>query len=533
MELYQMNATASPPPAEPAEFAQRITSAAIQLSHTPKAASLAGLRALKVEVESAQLDEATHTTLRFTLTSCMINMSSDLSDAEGLLAGEEWASEALGNPRTPSYFLSQFALNLANVQTTIFQLAEKSGGAEASAPEFRLANVEGLRKARYLYSIIGADIRTHDEIRSRALCNLANSLDESGRWVEAYSNYADALQADPTNGNAAGNMAELLRRRLNTSKDQRGHIAAVYDTYVTLAQSLRSRTIEIAGEDVAKRWDRLPLTGSKGHLSHGGDELNAYQQWIVAHRLALVAAVEGLGSDGERWDSASLVGYIPVGPDTPVSPIFAAMNVLKGEYLTARRLAFRGQNMLEESPTNQHPDDTGSYTDTMDGAIYGESAASLLLAQRSALDVLDKVAVTANEYFSAGMSPSKVTFQNFWIDAKTGTARPELTDDIEPQRSRLALAELASDMDEHAMYADAKLLRNAGTHRLVHATWAIPTGPTKATFSTVDMAELNAATIQALGVTRAAYLYLIDLVQSRLVDEIDGDHNVLELPLQE
>jgi len=131
------------------------------------------------------------------------------------------------------------------------------------------------------------------------------------------------------------------------------------------------------------------------------------------------------------------------------------------------------------------------------------------------------------------MPPSKVTFQNFWINAKTGTGRPELTDEIEPQRSRLALAELASDMDERAMYADAKLLRNAGTHRLVHATWAIPTGPTKATFSTVDLAELSSATIQALGVTRAAFLYLIDLVQTRLVDEIGEDVKVLELPLQE
>ncbi|MEB0201970.1 LA2681 family HEPN domain-containing protein [Cryobacterium sp. 5I3] len=525
---------ANSPSFDPAEFSQRITSESIRISHAIAPGSLDRLRSMKLEVESAELTPMTRATLRFTLVSCMINVADDLADAEGLFTGEEWASQALQDAEIPRQLLSQFALHLANAQSAIFQLAEKASGAtDGSSPAFRLGNLEGLREARFLYSMIGADLSSHGDVRSRALCNLANSLDESGRWVEAYSSYSDALEQDPTNGNAAGNLAELLRRRLNTGKDQRGHIAAVYDSYVKRAQSLRDRTVEIAGEAVAQRWDQLQLTGSAGHLSHDGDELDEYHQWIIAHRLALVAAVEGLGSDGERWDSASLVGYLPVGPDTSVSPIFAAMNVLKAEYLTARRLAFRGQSMLEESPVLQHPDDTGSYTDTMDGAIYGESAASLLLAQRSALDVLDKIAVTANEYFQSGMPASKVTFQNFWIDAKSGAARPELNDEIEPHRSRLALAELASDMDEHAMYSEAKLLRNAGTHRLVHGTWAIPTGPTKATFSTVDMDELSTATIQALSVTRAAYLYLIDLVQSRLIDEIEGDENVMKLPLQE
>lgn len=86
-----------------------------------------------------------------------------------------------------------------------------------------------------------------------ALCNLGNLLDDSGRWVEAYTAYADALEADPTNGNAAGNIAEFLRRRLGRQVDQRGHLAAVYDKYVAMAQSLRQRTVEVAGAAAADR----------------------------------------------------------------------------------------------------------------------------------------------------------------------------------------------------------------------------------------------------------------------------------------
>ncbi len=146
-----------------------------------------------------------------------------------------------------------------------------------------------------LYRRAGGDLLAPSEVRGRALCNLGNLLDESGRWVEAYSAYSDALQADPTNGNAAGNIAELLRRRLGRRVDQRGHLAAVYDHYVAMAQSLRERTIELAGVAAADRWDALELTRSHWHFRHAGDQLDPYQCWIVRHRLALVASVEGSG----------------------------------------------------------------------------------------------------------------------------------------------------------------------------------------------------------------------------------------------
>lgn len=106
--------------------------------------------------------------------------------------------------------------------------------------------------------------RGYSETRGMALCNLGNHLDGSGRWAEAYTAYADALEADPTNGNAAGNIAEPLRRRLGRRVDRRGHLAAVYDKYVAMAKSLRQRTVEVAdaAAAAADRWDALELTGS-------------------------------------------------------------------------------------------------------------------------------------------------------------------------------------------------------------------------------------------------------------------------------
>ena len=129
--------------------------------------------------------------------------------------------------------------------------------------------------------------------------------------------------------------------------------------------------------------------------------------------------------------------------------------------------------------------------------------------------MLDKIAVTANEHFSSGLTPARVEYSRYWRDSRTGQLRPQLGSGGEGRRCLLALAELAGDLSEDGMYPNARLLRNAGTHRLVHATTGEPTGPTQDTFSTVNMPELQTSTIEALQVSRAAYLYFVDLIDSQ------------------
>jgi tetratricopeptide (TPR) repeat protein len=491
-----------------------------QAANGDAAGVLAELATLECEVAASPLQVVEQFILRFMLSSVMINVAADIGDDGGLVTGLAWAVALAEDDSLPPDFRGQARLNQANGLLARYELAERhdpDGSVSGSAnPEYRLANMGALRDVRAIYSTVGNDQAVPPECRSMALCNQANALDESGRWVEAYAAYSDALAHDPDNGNAAGNLAELLRRRLTAPGSHRGHIAAAYNLYLRLAQSLNDRTVSIAGAAAAQRWKDLVPSEREGHLSHGGNPRDPYQRWIVDHRLALAPTLEGLGSDGERWDSANVSAVS--GPPDQVPRVFAACNVLKAEFLVARRLAFRGITMIEESEIPQHPDDSGVYTDTLDGGIYGEGPATLLLAQRSALDVLDKIAVTANEHFATGLSPSKVSFRAYWKDEKTGRIRPDLPPGSMGRRALLALAELATDIDK-GMYVAAQLLRNAGTHRLVHITFGLPTGPTKETFSSVDVDELQAATVTALWVVRAAYLYLIDLLESQAPHE--------------
>jgi tetratricopeptide (TPR) repeat protein len=505
---------------DPRECTGRLDARILEIGRRPTseyAAVKAELEALAQEIHDADLPGEVRAGLTFMLSSALINAAGDARDQEGLALGTQWARELADDPATPITLRPHARLNKANGLQLTFSLAENRSAGTLSeaylsaAVDYRVRKPHKLTEVRACLSEVANDPLTKPQDKSHAQCNLANVLDDSGRWVEAYAAYLDALKADPTNGNAAGNIALLLYLRLRRRVGQKGHLAAVYNHYVQLARSLRARTVEIGGEGAAQLFDQLQPMESSGHFAHSGNGLDEYQQWIVEHRLALAATVEGLGSDSDRWDSAMISG---VAAQAGLPRIFAAFNVLKAEYLVARRLAFRGMRMIDESAPLQHEEDTGTYPAGGDGGYYGEGPSTLVLAQRCALDILDKIAVAANEHFNSGLKPEDVRFASYWIENKQ--PRPALPAGDPGRRCVLALAELAEDVFKGGMHHAANMLRNAGTHRIVHVTYGIPTGPTKDSFSSIDVDALKAATMSALWVTRAAYLYFVDLLDSQV-----------------
>ncbi len=148
-------------------------------------------------------------------------------------------------------------------------------------------------------------------------------------------------------------------------------------------------------------------------------------------------------------------------------PVFAMFNVLKSDFILARDLVWR---VINDSawPT------TGRFADTLDYATYGADASALILAHRTALDLLDKVAVTANHHFQLGQQPDKVYFGKLWRqkpDKRTGMRPLAKTVDTTIRTGVSALyglVELADDYDNEAgILRPQKDLRNAGTHRFV------------------------------------------------------------------
>lgn len=476
---------------------------------------------IAADVDASNLSDRAKAYLLFTASSLTLNAAFASDDEDALNSGKQLAESALTTTTPEEPFHFQCRYNIANALNSLCDLKIPKTVAGATRADWEPEFIESWlllaaerQNVRREFFEIGTSRVADDHTRSSALCNLANQLDHSGRWAEAYDFYLRALEADPRNGNAAGNLAQLLRSRLHTGLGQAGHIAAVYDKYVRLAQDLRDGTLEFASRTVADRWDDMTLTDSEGHLSHGLDDLDAldaeYRRWVADLRLALSPAVEGLGTDELRWDSATIEVLYGTSVDEMSPPILGAMNVLKSDFLVSRRLAFDGITQIA-GDFEQPADDSGSYSETLDYSLYGVPYSKLLLAQRSALDVLDKTAVVANEHFDVGDLPRRVAFRGFWT-TKNGCLREPMVKGPGRSLPNLALAELASDMEPSGIYALSQALRNAGTHRIVHAAWLAPTGVTQDTRSKIDLLDLIESTILALQVTRSAYLYLIDLV---------------------
>lgn len=487
----------------------------------------AQLQELHAEDPSAA-DE--YATAAFSASSAVVNFAGMRGERRAANLGVEIADWAR-SLEIQRYLRRNLEYNAGNGRSARHQLQFDTSTREARL-HARLAGRDQLRDARLLFADVGYDRSVAGALRGQALCNLANLLDDSGRWVEAYQTYRDALEADPTNGNASGNAAELLRRRIFAGRGATGHYAVVHDELADHAVAHRERTVELAGEEVAQLWDAAPRFGGDGHRAHGGDPTDEYQQWIAEHRFALATAIEGLGSDDVQWDSASIDSLRTVSVEIP--PVFASVNVLKAEYLVARRLAFTGETSLRHTPFGQAADDPGIYVDTLDMSVYGEASSALVLAQRATLDLLDKVAVAVNEHFSVGDEPGKITFRSFWTTGNPPALRTSLPvpTDTWPLAA-LALAELAHDAGPNGMYAAAQALRNAGTHRLVNLTWDKPDQESTDTHVLVEASELIDASHASLGVARAAFLYLLDLIADGEGDGPDEGHITLPVFTQQ
>lgn len=445
----------------------------------------------------------------------LIDAAGDAGDREALEVANDWARHIVGDQDADGTLRQHCAYNLSNGLSHLANMAIREASQAGVSVDRRAwalwAQRDVMAEARRLLRQVADDSACDPGLRSLAACNLGNDLDEMGRWLEAYEWYQRSLAYDPTNGNAAGNTALALGQMLHREWVASGHLAAVYNHYLEMAQSLAEETSRIAGEATARRYAEMPFVeGAVGHFAHLGDPVDDYQQWIAEHRLALTPAVEGLGHNHERWDNAQLGRARS--KDGGVPPVFTMLDSLKAEFVAIRRVAYQGMRQVEDHYGEQSAEDSGVYGDAMDGTVHGEHVAQLVIAQRTALDILDKLAVTTNEHLRIGTTPGRINYRDYW--APKGSWREGLTPPTSDGRTLLAVADLANDLATDGFYEHSQMLRNAGTHRVIAATvLPKPAAAEKEALSVVGLDALMESTLEALRVARAAFLYVIGLLE--------------------
>lgn len=138
-----------------------------------------------------------------------------------------------------------------------------------------------------------------------------------------------------------------------------------------------------------------------------------------------------------------------------VPEIFAMVNVLKSDFIMARQLLF--------DASQKRFNETGSYNDTLDYACYGVNESALALAQRSALDILDKISVASLSYLGMGGAKNESMKTAWFSKPKKGQKRRELDPAINLEiengnTALLALTEISRDLSsEKGFYRENKV----------------------------------------------------------------------------
>lgn len=355
------------------------------------------------------------------------------------------------------------AYNLANALVSIV-------GTPPHGPDW-LDHQESTREqraeARQLYWRVARDEDATKELRTQALTNVANQFSRSFRLGEAHDARLAALDIDPSNGVAAGSAARDLVWLFNQGGcSDLTRVEAIM--LAKLAKQYQGRVREYAGQRAAD--DLAALADQLGDSPPRSPHSDPFVRWVERERLTLAPVVELVDPALGKLDWLMLPGIQEREPGAEAAtppPLFAMFNVLKADFILARDLAWRATSEAGW-PT------TGRFADTLDYATYGPDASALVLAHRTALDLLDKVAVTANHYFEIGQSPNKVYFGRLWRESggkKTGAHSLVATVEKAIRAGAHALyglVELAEDYDgESGILRSQKDLRNAGTHRFV------------------------------------------------------------------
>jgi len=422
-----------------------------------------------------------------------------------------------------------FRYNLANGLSALSRL--QLPPQPPSHPDWYALTHAYRREARCIFQEVAKN--TQDaKLAAQALTNLGNELDQSFRWVEAYDSWVQALNSDPANQVAALSTAQMLLRRIKQYPSHPPSLHRVAGYYCRLATRSAGSIEQIAGAGAARMARSLPTFRSRWRPRKLFEIKDPFGKFVARQRLALVGTIEGLDLRKARWDDVYIGGVsekFDSGPGVP--PVFAMINQLKADYCAARWALYTAESgSLKE---------TSVYGDTLDYAVYGLKPSLLILAQRSSLDVLDRIAVCANEYFHIGDKPQQIWFRKFWREnSGTGRWRSVWKEELDAWNPGLiALGDLASDLSEGGLLWDKHLLRNAGTHRfcVLHDLGKTPARLSPA----IDHQSLHQffiETVVSLRIARSGILYLIDAIgwrerriaptDSRLALEIYPHHYI-------
>ncbi|MGH1489789.1 MAG: LA2681 family HEPN domain-containing protein [Acidimicrobiales bacterium] len=363
-------------------------------------------------------------------------------------------------------------------------------------------------------NLFAATASSHAPVRTMAWTNLGHELSRTARLSEAYDCYERAYRESDHHPVGAGWMAVTLKSFNDQSKVPNSAAVALAHKLAQTAQEDSLRVDDVALAGVSGTFAALPTDRAGEHRPQPVPASDSYEAFIRDNRLYLTAAVDGIPES--MWDDADIFPFHEPGGslDDGPPPILAMTNILKADYLLARRLAY-GAFLDPRS-------DSKLFIDTRDGARYGAEPALYRLAFRSALDCLDRVGSAVNSNWDIGIPTHKVHFHTMF--RMKGDLKSDLRAQIQHEFDHenwamVALVDLSDDLHSNESWlADYRLWRNTATHQFLRTVPGVQVAEADGPLTDISFDDLATGTIRSLAIARSALLNLFSAARKSAGD---------------
>lgn len=457
----------------------------------------------------------------------LVDAGATVKNRDAILKGVEIFRNAVANYQDNS----ELKYNLANgLHALALSTIYKDFSWYQETEDYRL------EARQYFYVAANASNASLD-IRSQSFTNLGNLLWSSYRWVEAYDFYTLALTENPRNGVASSGALKMLIYALQQELGDYELLVEEIEYLATHAKENIETIYSYAGGYGVKGIVDEIKDIRAGDKKKPANECEEYERFVVSNNLTLSPTIHSHEHDSKYWDNVNISSVgVDVSGNSSVPEIFAMINILKSDYILARQIFFNASNRLFN--------ETGNYNDTLDYSCYGVNESALALAQRSALDILDKVAVATLSYIGIGGAKG-TSFKQAWFkkvqkgkDEKK-EFKPVISQEIENGNTALlALTEVSIDLSNEMGFLSKKLAsRNASTHRfsVFHDIGGVPTSHSGC-LEHFDYEMFLRESLYTLKLARSSVIYFVQMVlirEKRLSAQKDGIVMPLFVPSHE
>lgn len=462
--------------------------------------------------------------LRFLMAGFLIDLGEDAVRPELIEEGAE-VFEACSE--TIADLVGTHAVDycLGNAKYGLYKHAVRQGQVK-----FKPENLGLLLEAKdYFWRAVRAIEQSGEKAAPQIYINLGNTLDSSGRVIEAIRCYDRALRIDPSFGMAninRGIALETLNKMSDTftvnqvQQQKRHFVAAIADARVPERERATARTHLEQVEKVLGHLDAGETV--EEHEEHVKKEIKAaspFRRFCIEQNLALNEHALYCRCIGAQSDSLRIPKSTqPIGGEF-VPAMELLLNRIRAEFGLARMLYYR--YIHGDGDTAEYEPE---YSELFDNEELGLHTELLRTSFRLCFGILDRIAFAVCMLFDLAEKDEHIYFESFWKKPRPKTAKQkERWQKINDTQNwgLVALYSQATDLStRRGEWRHYKDWRNRLEHEaLVLTSGELDLGPWVAReagdrLEAVDIDVFEKETLHLLQMTAAAIFYFTYCVRA-------------------